>query len=151
MKLRFSGAPEITSSRSHVWERLLDPNFVAKSAPGVESVEAIDPTHYKVISAFGVGAIKLRFALNVELVDVVAPERATMRARGKAPGSNVDVVANLLLEDGAPGRVRLRWTAESDVTGTIASVGARLLEGTARRLTEEFWTDFAGRVQADST
>jgi carbon monoxide dehydrogenase subunit G len=134
-----------------VWERLLDPNFVAKSAPGVESVEAIDPTHYKVISAFGVGAIKLRFALNVELVDVVAPERATMRARGKAPGSNVDVVANLLLEDGAPGRVRLRWTAESDVTGTIASVGARLLEGTARRLTEEFWTDFAGRVQADST
>jgi carbon monoxide dehydrogenase subunit G len=151
MKLRFSGAPEITSSRSQVWERLLDPNFVAKSAPGVESVEAIDPTHYKVISAFGVGAIKLRFALNVELVDVVEPERATMRARGKAPGSNVDVVAKLQLEDGAPGRVRLRWTAESDVTGTIASVGARLLEGTARKLTEEFWTDFAGRVQADST
>jgi carbon monoxide dehydrogenase subunit G len=151
MKLRFSGAPEITSSRSHVWGRLLDPNFVAKSAPGVESVEEIDPTHYKVISAFGVGAIKLRFALNVELVDVVEPERATMRARGKAPGSNVDVVAKLQLEDGAPGRVRLRWTAESDVTGTIASVGARLLEGTARKLTEEFWTDFAGRVQADST
>jgi len=151
MKLRFSGAPEITSSRAHVWKRLLDPNFVAKSAPGVESVEAVDPTHYKVISAFGVGAIKLRFALNVELLDIVEPERATMRARGKAPGSNVDVVANLQLEEGSPGRVRLRWTAESDVTGTIASVGARLLEGTARKLTEEFWTDFAGRVQADST
>ena len=151
MKLHFSGAPEITSSRSHVWKRLLDPNFVAKSAPGVESVEAIDPTHYKVISAFGVGAIKLRFALSVELLDIVEPERATMRARGKAPGSNVDVVANLQLEDGSPGRVRLRWTAESDVTGTIASVGARLLEGTARKLTEEFWADFAGRVQADST
>jgi carbon monoxide dehydrogenase subunit G len=151
MKLHFSGAPEISCIRSHVWKRLLDPNFVAQSAPGVESVEAIDPTHYKVISAFGVGAIKLRFALNVELVDVVEPERATMRARGKAPGSNVDVVANLRLEDGAPGRVRLRWTAESDVTGTIASVGARLLEGTARKLTEEFWTDFAGRVQADCT
>jgi len=58
MKLHFSGAPEITSSRSHVWKRLLDPNFVAKSAPGVESVEAIDPTHYKVISAFGVGALQ---------------------------------------------------------------------------------------------
>jgi carbon monoxide dehydrogenase subunit G len=79
MKLHFSGAPEITSSRSHVWKRLLDPSFVAKSAPGVESVEAIDPTHYKVISAFGVGAIKLRFALSVELLDIVEPERATMR------------------------------------------------------------------------
>jgi carbon monoxide dehydrogenase subunit G len=31
----------------------------------------------------------------------------------------------------------------------VASVGARLLEGTARRLTEEFWTDFARRVSAE--
>ena len=37
-------------------------------------------------------------------------------------------------------------TATSDISGTVASVGARLLEGTARRLTEEFWTDFARRV-----
>jgi carbon monoxide dehydrogenase subunit G len=28
----------------------------------------------------------------------------------------------------------------------MASIGGRLLEGTARRLTEEFWTDFAQRV-----
>ena len=151
MKLHFAGAPEIATTRAHVWRRLMDPNFVAQSAPGVESVEAIDPTHFKVISAFGVGAIKLRFALNVELADVVEPDHATMRARGKAPGSNVDVTANLRLEDAAPGRVRLNWAADSDVSGTVASVGARLLEGTARKLTEEFWTDFARRVQADAT
>ena len=150
MKLHFAGAPEMTTTRAHVWRRLMDPHFVAQSAPGVESVATIDPTHFKVISAFGVGAIKLRFALNVELSDVVEPDHATMRARGKAPGSNVDVVANLRLEEVQPGRVRLNWAADSDVSGTVASVGARLLEGTARRLTEEFWTDFARRVQADA-
>jgi carbon monoxide dehydrogenase subunit G len=73
-----------------------------------------------------------------------------MRARGKAPGSNVDVVATVRIEDAGPGRVRLDWTADSDVSGTVASVGARLLEGTARKLTEQFWTDFARRVQADA-
>lgn len=151
MKLHFSGAPEIAATRAHVWSRLMDPNFVGQSAPGVESVEIIDPTHFKVISAFGIGALKLRFALNVELSEVVEPERVTMRARGKAPGSNVDVVASLQLEDAAPGRIRLRWAADTDVSGTVASVGARLLEGTARKLTEEFWTDFARRVQADAT
>jgi carbon monoxide dehydrogenase subunit G len=46
--------------------------------------------------------------------------------------------------------VRLNWAADSEVSGTVASVGARLLEGTARKLTEEFWTDFARRVQADA-
>jgi carbon monoxide dehydrogenase subunit G len=34
------------------------------------------------------------------------------------------------------------------VSGTVASVGARLLEGTSRKLTEQFWTDFAQRVSA---
>jgi carbon monoxide dehydrogenase subunit G len=57
MKLHFEGAPEIVTSRAHVWRCLMDPNFVAQSAPGVESVTTIDPTHFTVISAFGVGAI----------------------------------------------------------------------------------------------
>ncbi|HET7598789.1 MAG TPA: carbon monoxide dehydrogenase subunit G [Gemmatimonadales bacterium] len=150
MRLHFAGAPEIASTRAHVWRRLLDPRFVAASAPGIESVETIDPTHFRVISAFGVGAVKLKFIMNVELLDVVEPDRATMRARGKAPGSNVDVTATVALDELAPNRIRLNWTAESDLSGTVASVGARLLEGTARRLTEQFWTDFARRVQAEA-
>ena len=148
MKLLFSGAPVITASREQVWQKLLDPDFVAASAPGVESVERVDPTHFKVISGLGVGAVKVRFKLDVELFDIVEGERLKMRARGKAPGSNVDVVSALQVEDAGNGRTRLNWSATSDVSGTVASVGARLLEGTARKLTEQFWTDFARRVGA---
>jgi uncharacterized protein len=148
MKLEFSGAPEITASRQEVWAKLMDPNFVAASAPGVESVEAVDSTHFKVVSALGVGAVKVRFKLDVELFDIVGGDSLKMRARGKAPGSAVDVVSGLRLEDAGPGKVRLNWSAVSEVSGTVASVGARLLEGTARKLTEQFWTDFAQRVSA---
>ena len=146
MKLEFSGAPEVSASRQRVWDRLMDPNFVAASAPGVESVEPVDATHFKVVSGLGVGAIKLKFKLDVELFDVVERESLKMRARGKAPGSMVDTVSSVRLEDAADGRTRLKWSATSAVSGTVASVGARLLEGTARKLTEQFWTDFARRV-----
>lgn len=145
MKLEFSGAPEVPAPRAKVWNRLMDPNFVAGSAPGVESVEAVDATHFKVISGLGVGAVKVKFKLDVELFDIVDGERLKMRARGKAPGSAVDVVSGVRLEDTGNG-TRLNWSATSDVSGTVASVGARLLEGTARRLTEQFWTDFARRL-----
>ena len=148
MKLEFSGAPEITASREQVWAKLMDPDFVAASAPGVESVEAVDPTHFRVVSGLGVGSVKVRFKLDVELFDVVAGQQLKMRARGKAPGSAVDVVSHLRVEDSGPEKTRLNWSATSEVSGTVASVGARLLEGTARRLTEEFWTDFARRVSA---
>jgi carbon monoxide dehydrogenase subunit G len=148
MKLEFAGSPVITAPRQEVWAKLNDPDFVAQSGPGVESVERIDPTHFKVISGLGVGAVKVRFKLDVELFDIVEGERLKMRARGKAPGSAVDVISSLQLADDGADQTRLNWSATSDVSGTVASVGARLLEGTARRLTEQFWTDFARRVSA---
>jgi len=148
MKLDFSGAPEISASPQTVWTKLLDPDFVAASAPGVESVERVDPTHFKVVSGLGVGAVKVKFKLDVELFDIIEGQRLKMRARGKAPGSAVDVVSALHVEEAGSGRTRLNWSATSEVSGTVASVGARLLEGTARRLTEQFWTDFAQRVSA---
>jgi carbon monoxide dehydrogenase subunit G len=149
MKLEFSGSPEIAAPRERVWQRLMDPHFVAQSAPGVESVETIDPSHFKVVSGFGVGSIKVRFAMDVGLMDVVPNRSAAMRVHGKAPGSAIDVVSRLEIQDAGPDRVRLNWSATSDISGTVASVGARLMEGTARKLTEQFWTDFARRVSEE--
>jgi carbon monoxide dehydrogenase subunit G len=146
MKLEFAGSPVITATRQKVWTRLTDPSFVAESAPGVESVEALDPTHFKVISGVGVGSVKVRFRLEVELFDIIEGQRLKMRARGMAPGSAVDVVSGLELQDVGPGLTRLTWSAISELSGTVASIGARLLEWTARKFTEEFWTDFARRA-----
>jgi carbon monoxide dehydrogenase subunit G len=149
MKLEFSGSPAIAAPRERVWERLMDPHFVAQSAPGVESVEAVDPTHFKVISGFGLGSIRVRFTMDVELFDIDAGKSAKMRVRGKAPGSAIDVVSKLQVDDAGSGGTQLNWSATSEVSGTVASVGARLMEGTARKLTEQFWTDFAQRVSQE--
>jgi carbon monoxide dehydrogenase subunit G len=40
------------------------------------------------------------------------------------------------------------WTADVNVSGTIASVGARLLEGTARKLTAQFFDCFRQKLEA---
>ena len=148
MKMEFSGAPEITGSRQKVWAKLMDPDFVAASGPGVEAVERVDATHFRVISGLGVGALKVKFTLEVELFDIVDGERLKMRASGLAPGSTVEVVSALRIEDAGNHHTRLRWSATSDLNGAVARIGGRFLEMTARRLTEEFSTDFARRVSA---
>jgi uncharacterized protein len=150
MKLEFAGSPVITATRQEVWTRLTDPEFVAASGPGVESVEALDPTHFKVISGLGVGTVKVRFRLDVELFDIIEGRKLKMRARGNGPGSMVEVISDLELQDAGAGRTRLNWSATSELSGTVANVGGRLLEGIARRLTEEFWADFARRASLDS-
>jgi uncharacterized protein len=146
VRLEFSGAPEIAAPPERVWQRLLDHEFVGSVAPGVEKVEAIDDRHFKVVTALGVGSVKVRFQLDVELSDVNPPTSLKLSARGKAPGSAVEVTTALKIEPVPPNRSRLKWSATSDVRGTVASVGARLLKGTAKKLTEDFWGRFAERV-----
>ena len=113
MKLEFSGAPEIGVARPAVWRRLTDPEFVAASAPGVEAVEAISPTHFRVTSGLGVGAMRVQFSLDVELSDILEPERLRMVSRGRGAGSEVDVVSSVRLDElgstrtGSPGRPRV--------------------------------------------
>jgi carbon monoxide dehydrogenase subunit G len=146
VKLEFSGAPEIAASRERVWRRLIDPGFVARSVPGVESVEVIDPTHFKVISGFGIGTIRTRLTIDGELFDMVPGTSAKMRFRGKAPGSSLEVLSSIVIQDAGPGKVRLNWSATSELSGAVANVGTRMIEGIARKLTEQFWADFARRV-----
>ena len=145
MKFQFSGDPVITAPRQVVWDRLTDPDFIAASAPGVESVQALDPTHFTVMSGLGLGPMKVKFTLDVELFDVVERESLRMRSLARGPGSVVDVVSVVRLEDAQAG-TRLNWSATSDVSGTLANLGPRMIEGAARMMSEQFWSDFARRV-----
>ncbi|HEY8196002.1 MAG TPA: carbon monoxide dehydrogenase subunit G [Gemmatimonadales bacterium] len=149
MKLEFSGSPEITAARVPVWARLMDPHFLARSAPGVESVEIIDTNRFTVVSGFGAGSFKVRFTMDVELFDIVPERSARMRMQAQAPGSAVEVLSRIEIQEADPNTVRLNWSATSEISGTVAGLGARLMEGAARRLTEQFWTDFARRVAAE--
>lgn len=146
MKLHFSGSPEVKAARVIVWQRLVDPRFVAESAPGIESVEVIDETHFRVISGFGPRAMRARITLDGELFDLVPGVSAKMRLRGNGPGSLIEVLSTISVRDVGPEKVRLEWTATSELTGGLANVGVRLLEGVARKMTEQFWDDFARRV-----
>jgi carbon monoxide dehydrogenase subunit G len=145
MKFQFSGDPVITAPRQVVWDRLTDPDFIAASAPGVESVQALDPTHFTVMSGLGLGPMKVKFTLDVELFDVVERESLRMRSLARGPGSVVDVLSVVRLEDAQAG-TRLNWSATSDVSGTLANLGPRMIEGAARMMSDHFWSDFARRV-----
>ncbi|HEU4700272.1 MAG TPA: carbon monoxide dehydrogenase subunit G [Gemmatimonadales bacterium] len=146
--MHFSGAPLIPAPRARVWGHLLDPAFVAASAPAVESVQVLDPTHYRVVSALGVGFLKVRFVLAIELVDLLEPESARMVASGTAPGTAVRFESRIRLEELDPRSVRLHWEAWSEMRGAAAGLGHSLLEGVVRRLTQLFWQDFARRAGA---
>jgi carbon monoxide dehydrogenase subunit G len=86
-----------------------------------------------------------------ELFDLVPGVSAKMRVRGSGAGSLIEVLSSISVHDVGSGTVRLSWFATSELSGTVAKAGARLIEGIARKLTEQFWEDFARRVAEEQT
>jgi uncharacterized protein len=146
LKLEFFGSPEIAASRERVWRRLIDPRFVARSAPGVEAVQVLDSTHFQVTSGFGIGSFRATVALDGELFDLVPGISAKMLIRGRGPGSLINVCTSISILEIGSAMVRLNWMAVTELSGTLAKAGNRLIEGIARKLTQQFWEDFGRRV-----
>ena len=133
--MHFEGSVEIAAPRDKVWAFVIDPNQVGPCGPGVESIDVIDATHFKATAKVGVGFISARFVVELEMAELQPPERAVIKAHGQAPGSAVDATAEMRLGDrSAPGSTRMDWQADVTIAGTLASVGARLIEGTANKM-----------------
>jgi len=132
--MQFAGKVEIAAPRDRVWAFLMDPNQVGQCGPGVESIEVVDETHFKATAKVGIGFISARFNVDMEFAEVHPPDDATIKAHGQAPGSAVDAVATMRLSDGASGGTVMDWSADVNLAGTLASVGARLIEGTANKM-----------------
>ena len=147
--MHFEGTVEIAAPRDKVWAFVIDPNHVGPCGPGVESIDAIDATHFKATAKAGVGFISARFVVELEMAELQPPERAVIKAHGQAPGSAVDATAEMRLGDGsASGSTRMDWQADVTIAGTIASVGARLIEGTANKMIGQTFDCIRAKLEA---
>jgi carbon monoxide dehydrogenase subunit G len=146
--MQFSGTVEIAAPRDRVWAFLMDPNQVGSCGPGVESIEVIDADHFKAKAKVGVGFISARFVVEMTVAERTEPDLAILKAHGQAPGSAVDATASMALSGPAEGPTTMEWSADVNIAGTLASVGARMIEGTANKMIGQTFACIQGKLEA---
>ena len=149
--MEFSGTQTIAAPIETVWAFLMDVNKVAACAPGFQSLEVLGDEHWKAVVAVGIGAVKAKFTLDVTRPEMEEPTHMVVKGRGKAPGSAVEMSGDMMLTSLNDAETQMDWKASVVVSGTIASVGARLLQGTAERLTGQFFACLKTTLQAPNT
>jgi carbon monoxide dehydrogenase subunit G len=149
--MNFSGTHTIDAPLGNVWTFLCDVNQVAPCAPGFQSLETLGEEQWKAVVAVGVGAVKARFTLDVTRPEMREPDFMLVKARGKAPGSAVEMSGTMHLTVLSDEQTQMEWKADVIVSGAIASVGARLLSGLAERLTQQFFQCLKSEVQTHRT
>ncbi len=143
MQLTFGGKPTISATAAHIWERLMNPDVVGASTPGMQAVERLDDHHFTVYSSLGLGIVHIDLVLNAEIQNPIPPIEAGLRLHGTAHGTDLEVQSHVRLEEVGEGQVCLHWSAVTTIDGPLARLGKGILGGAARLLTERFWNDFA--------
>jgi carbon monoxide dehydrogenase subunit G len=141
-----TGEQRIPAPRQRVWEALNDPTILQQCIPGCEEIEQTTPTQWAAKVRAKVGPVSASFKGKVTLSDLDPPNgyKITGEGTGGAAGFAKGGAAVRLSDDGA-GTI-LAYTVNAQVGGKLAQIGSRLIDGTARKMADDFFTRFAAIV-----
>ena len=144
----------IAASREKVWAALNDTETLKASIPGCDALEATSDTSFNAQITVKVGPVKAKFKFDVSLSDIDAPNSYMINGQGQggAAGFANGSCAVTLLEDGE--HTMLAYHAKANVGGKLAQLGSRLIDGTAQKMADEFFSKFISLVsdeQADDS
>jgi uncharacterized protein len=134
VNLQYSGEEQIPAAFDKVWTFVTDPERVGRCFPDVVDVVVQDPTHFDAVVQVGVGPVRGKFKLKVELVPDAAKRRLDMKVSGGGFGSAVDMTAGADMAEAGPGATTLKWSGQAEARGPIATVGGRVLDAQAQKL-----------------
>jgi carbon monoxide dehydrogenase subunit G len=134
VNLQYSGEEKIPAGVDTVWTFVTDPEKVGHCFPDVDSVTVQDPTHLEAVVKVGVGPVRGKFKMKVELVPDLSRHHLDMKISGGGFGSAVDLNASADVVDGGDGTTLLKWSGQAEARGPIAAVGGRVLDSEAKKL-----------------
>jgi carbon monoxide dehydrogenase subunit G len=141
-----TGEFRIPAPRVKVWEALNDPEILKQSIPGCEEIQKLSDTELAAKVMAKVGPVKARFGGKVTLSELNPPTSYKITGEGSGGGAGfAKGGATVKLADDGNG-TRLSYVVEAHVGGKLAQIGSRLIDATARKMADDFFTRFAGIV-----
>ena len=152
MPMEMTGEFRIPAPRERVWQGLNDPEILKQAIPGCQTIEKLSDTEFSAKVVAKVGPVKATFNGKVTLSDLDPPKAYTITGEGTggvagfAKGS-----AKVHLDEDGGGASVLRYEVQAHVGGKLAQIGSRLIDGTSRKMAEDFFARFAAVVAPEAT
>jgi carbon monoxide dehydrogenase subunit G len=140
--MEIKGEYKIAAPRDKVFAALNDPAVLQACIPGCESLEKTSDTEMKAKVRMRIGPVSASFSGKVTLSDIDPPNGYRISGEGQGgPAGFAKGGAVVTLREDA-GETVLNYNVDAQVGGKIAQVGARLIDGTAKKLADEFFGKF---------
>jgi uncharacterized protein len=149
--LQQTGEYRIAATREKVWLALNDPQVLAQCIDGCQSMTRTADDAFTTSIKAKVGPVSATFSADLHLTDLDPPSGYTLNASVKGgPAGFGKGTARVSLSDDA-GATLLRYQVDGNVGGKLAQVGSRLIDGTARKMADDFFRKFGELVAPGQT
>ena len=141
--MEMTGERRIPAPRQQVWEALNDPEVLRASIPGCESVERDGDDRFKARVAVKLGPMSAKFTGKVKLENLNPPASYTISGEGSGGAMGfAKGGADVSLAETSPTETLLNYNVKAQVGGKIAQLGARLIDSTAKQMSDQFFNRF---------
>jgi len=145
--MQMNDSQTIPAPREAVWAALNDPEILKQCIPGCQTLDMTTPTEMVAKVVIKVGPVKANFGGKVTLSDLDPPNgyKITGEGSGGVAGFAKGGAA-IRLEAISDNETVLHYEVDSQIGGKLAQLGGRLIDSTARKLANEFFSKFVAVV-----
>ena len=144
--MKIAGSYGLPVSQARAYALLQDPMVLAKAMPGCDALERTGENQFHMKMKMVLASISGKFEGKVRIADANPPDsfRLIVEGSGKIGFMKGDGLLKLTPGDSTS----VAFEGEVQVGGTIASVGQRLIETTAKMLIKRFFDKLAAEATA---
>ena len=140
--MEMSGEQHIPLPQQRVWEALNDPEILKACIPGCESIDRVSENEYKVAMTAAVGTVKAKFAGKLLLSDINPPNSYSLAFEGSGGAAGFGKGSAQVSLAPESGGTLLSYKAQASVGGKLAQIGSRLIDGVAKKMSDDFFIRF---------
>ena len=146
--MKLEGSHLLEATRERVYQSLVNPEVLQRCIPGCEKLERTGENTFAATIKTGVGSIKGVFNGTARLEDLREPEHLRIVVEGKGAPGFLKGSGDLDLQQEG-NLTKVNYTADVQVGGTIASVGQRMIQGTAKMMAAQFFTCLGAEAKTE--
>jgi carbon monoxide dehydrogenase subunit G len=146
MAMTMNGEVQLAAPRETVWAKLNDAEVLKQCIPGCEELTMSSPTEFAAVATIKIGPVKARFKGKVHLTDMDPPNGYRISGEGEGGVAGFAKGAAQVRLAEKDGGTLLSYDVESQIGGKLAQLGQRLVQGTAKKLADDFFAKFAAIV-----
>ena len=148
--MEMTGEQLIALPQQATWDALNDTAVLMDCIPGCDSIDKQSDNEYLLTMTAKVGPVSAKFKGRMTLSNINPPNAYTLHFEGQGGVAGfAKGEANVQLTPAEDG-TKLSYSVKASIGGKLAQVGARLIDGVAKKMAEQFFTAFNKRASGAS-